>query len=45
MPVADRTAHDMELYSMAVGVGCPGGLTPASGKIAFSHAVLRPSVE
>lgn len=28
MPVADRTAHDMELYSMAVGVGCPGGLTP-----------------
>ena len=45
MPVADRTAHDMELYSMAVGVGCPGGLTLASGKIAFSHEVLRPSVE
>ncbi|MFN6044762.1 MAG: hypothetical protein ACK49I_04745 [Verrucomicrobiota bacterium] len=43
--MADRTAHDMELYSMAVGVGCPGGLTLASGKIAFSHAVLRPSVE
>jgi hypothetical protein len=45
MPVADRTAHDMELYSMAVGVGCPGGLTLAPGKIAFSHVALRPSVE
>jgi hypothetical protein len=35
----------MKLYSMAVGVGCPGGLTLAFGKIAFSPAVLRPSVE
>ncbi|MFN6017079.1 MAG: hypothetical protein ACK49N_05840 [Verrucomicrobiota bacterium] len=43
--MSDRTAHDMELYSMAVGVGCPGGLTLASGKIVFSPAVLRPSVE
>ncbi len=26
MPKADRTVDDMKLYSMAVGVGCPGGL-------------------
>lgn len=26
MPKADRTVNDMKLYSMAVGVGCPGGL-------------------
>ena len=26
MTETDRTVDDMKLYSMAVGVGCPGGL-------------------